>query len=395
MISPYILVYVLVALLTVLSLVNKRYVNICYLFALIVLTVFLCLRYGQGTDFPAYEYTYNLAPNKLDFTNGIYFADIVSIDYGWWILNNLFKSIGVSFSGYIFVLSIAEMVLIDRFIRKMGYNRYKVFILLLAFPTVYLTYMFSALRQGLVIAIFLGVMLPYLAQKKYVRYLLMLVLISFLHKSSLILILLLFIDKISIKQLKYWLIPCFGLGLISSKLFAPIFILIGKPSYATNLSMNPFALMERIVMLGVILFLYEEYVKNSKINLSYKFEFSTVDRLLKFYLVGMCMYLAFLMFPLVASRLCIFFKLFEIWLIPQMLPCVARERRIQIFVVLLVITAGMTLKNISTSIREGNYYNDISTINYPYVTVFNKEDIRICRESQYFDINVDLNKSKF
>ena len=395
MISPYILVYIVVALLTVLSLVNKRYVNICYIFTLIVLTVFLCLRYGQGTDFPAYEFTYNLSPNRFDYNNGIYFSDVVSIDYGWWILNNIFKSIGVSFSGYIFVLSIVEMLLIDRFIRKMDHNRYKVLILLLAFPTVYLTYMFSALRQGLVIAIFLGVMLPYLVQKKYVRYLAILILVSFLHKSSLILIVMLFIDKVSVKQLKYCLIPCFGVGLISSKLFVPIFVLIGKPSYAANLSMNPFALMERMAMLGIILFLYEEYVKNSEINKLYKFESPTVDKLLKVYLVGTCMYLTFLMFPLVASRLCIFFKLFEIWLIPQMLPYIRRERRIQILAILFVITAGMTLKNINTSIKEGSYYNGVSTINYPYVTIFDKNKIRLYRESSYFDIDVDLNKSKF
>lgn len=395
MISPYILVYAVVALLTVLSLVNKRYVNICYIFTFIVLTVFLCLRYGQGTDFPAYEFTYNLAPNEFDYNNGIYFSDVVSIDYGWWLLNNICKSVGLSFSGYIFVLSIVEMLLIDRFIRKIGCNRYKVFVLLLSFPTVYLTYMFSALRQGLVITIFLGVMLPYLFQKKYIGYLATLILISFIHKSSLVLIVMLFIDKVSVKQLKYCLIPCLGVGLISSKLFVPLFLLIGKPSYATNLSMNPFALLERIVMIGIVLFLYEEYVKNSEINLSYKFESPIVDKLLKAYLVGTCMYLTFLMFPLVASRLCIFFKLFEIWLIPQMLPYIRRERRIQIFAILFIITLGMTLKNINTSIEEGSYYNDVSTINYPYVTVFDKDKIRLYRESNYFDIDVDLNKSKF
>lgn len=389
MISPYILVYVAIVLFTVLSLVNKRYVNICYVFTFLILTVFLCLRYGQGTDFPAYEYTYNLAPDKFDFKNGIYFSDIVSIDYGWWLLNNIFKSIGFSFSGYTIVLSILEMMLINRFINWVGYDRYKVLTLLLLFPTVYLTYLFSALRQGLVISIFLGIMIPWLIQKKYVQYLIALLLVSYIHKAAFVLIVLIFLDKLSVKQLKLMLIPCFGIGFVSSKLFAPIFVLIGKPSYIANISLNPFAILERLVMLVIIFYLYARIPKinGEKLYL--------IDKIMKFYLVGMCIYFAFLMYPLIASRLCIFFKLFEIWLIPQMLPSVSRERRIELLALLLIITSGMTLKNIDTSIKEGSYYTDVSAKNYPYVTIFNKEDIYLYRDSQYYDVDVNLNKSRF
>lgn len=390
MISPYILVYVVVALLTVLSLVNKRYVNVCFAFTFIILTVFLCLRYGQGTDFPAYELVYELAPSKLKLHSGIYSSNTVSVEYGWWILNNVFKSLGFSFSGFIFVLSLVEMVLIERFVRKVGYARYKVLILLLAYPTVYFTYMFSALRQGLVVSIFLGIMLPWFINKKYARYLLMLALVFFFHKASIILILLLFVDFVSIKQLKYLLIPSFGVGLVSSRVFAPILVQLGKSNYVESVGISPFALLERIVMLGIILYLYEKYSEHKNGN-----ENIALDKILKFYLLGICVYFVLVLFPLVASRLCIFFKLFDIWLIPQMLPSAVKKRRVEVLAILFAITCLMTYKNIETAIIEGNYFSDVKTVKFPYVTVYNKEDVRAYRDSKYYDIDVDYNKARY
>ena len=139
----------------------KVYFNICFS----VLTLMLCLRFGQGADYYSYNSIFTTMPLTLPELLTYRFG---KVEIGWRFLCAAFKLLGCSFPFMIFVLAILEMLLFLRFINR--YCKYKLFALFLGYHTFYLTYLFGALRQALVIALFLGLLLEWLLQGKYLRY---------------------------------------------------------------------------------------------------------------------------------------------------------------------------------------------------------------------------------
>ena len=90
--------------------------------------------------------------------------------------------------GAVALLGLLQMVLLTRFLGR--YCRRKVLALLLCWHTLYLTYFFSILRQGLALAMLLGLLLPWLERKRFGRYFLGCAACALLHSSALILVLL-------------------------------------------------------------------------------------------------------------------------------------------------------------------------------------------------------------
>ncbi len=383
--SPYIVLYIFVLVMLFISLINKKYVNVCYRLAFTAMTIFLCFRAGQGTDYPAYEWIYRLVPDTFSFTHEVYFSGTASAEYGWWILCNAAKSLGLSVHVFISLLGLFEMVLVNRFVGIFGNGRYKLLTLVIAFHTFYFTFMYSTLRQALCLSIFLGIMLPDFSKKRYLRYIATaLILTVFIHRSSFILILLLVADLFKRKHFKV-LLPAslvvgLGLNFAGGSLLRPLFVLVGKTSYLSHMGISYFAVLERLVMLAVVIYLYDFYIRDNHDK--------ETKVLVKYYCLGVCFYLAFMAFPLVASRMGIFFKIVEILLIPRMIVSVGRPQQRMILSLIVVIATGMFLKNIGSALNEGDYLDSVNVYNYPYVTVFNAEDIYNYRESIYETANL-------
>ncbi len=382
--SIYILVYLIVVCLFFISLINKRYVNICYNAAFVLMTVFLCLRAGQGSDYPAYEWIYNVTPAEIDFNNALYTSGISTVEHGWWIVCNVFRSVGLPFEMFVSLLGLFEMVLINRFINRMGICRYKVLVLLLAYPTFYFTFLFSGLRQALVSSIFLGVLLPWFVEGKHKRYIFLTLLLTNVHSVALIMLTIFVVKIFTFKQIKMIFLVSFVLGLMISivgpSVLAPLMYALNRGVYLEYFGISIFSLLERLVMASFVLYLNSEY-ENKQGN---------VEVLVKYYLVGTCIYISLMAFPLIVSRLCFMFKVVEIWIIPKMLSSVRKERRVQISVILVAITCLMTLKNINSSISEGSYRENVNVFNYPYVTLFNPDEIREYRDSRYYDLSLEV-----
>lgn len=376
--SPYIVTYCAVLLLFLISLINKKYVNPCYYCAFVILTVFLCFRAGQGTDYPAYEWIYGLTPSVFDIDAPIYTSGVSTVERGWWIVCNAFKSLGIPFEYFVSFIGFAEMLLINRFVNKMGITRYKVLVFLLAFPTLYFTFMFSTLRQGIVVCIFLGIMLPWFMEGKYKRYIIMAVVLTAIHSVSIALLLIFAVKYLSNRHVKFIFLFSFIFGaavaVAGPSLMSPILYAIGRPSYLNYFGISIFAFLERLVMAAIVLYLHNEYNERDE----------HADVLVKYYLLGTAVYFALMALPLVTSRLCFIFKVVEIWIIPKMIAGIKKERRVQLTAVLIAITCFMTLKNIDAAISEGYYREDINVFNYPYVTLLNPQEIREYRNSMYY-----------
>ncbi|MBR0385100.1 MAG: EpsG family protein, partial [Erysipelotrichaceae bacterium] len=128
----------------------------------------LALRYGQGSDYFSYERVFNNFGSLSDVLEG---RNVLNVEIGFQILCAVFP---LDYRCFVGVISVFEMAMLYRYCRR--YSRYPMVSLLIAFPTLYLTYYFSAIRQGIVLAVVLGILLPLMEKKQFFAYLIITIL---------------------------------------------------------------------------------------------------------------------------------------------------------------------------------------------------------------------------
>jgi hypothetical protein len=95
---------------------------------------------------------------------------------------------------------------------------------------------------------------------------------------------------------------------------------------------------------------------------------------IKAYLFGQILFFALMPYMLIATRVYICFKVLELWFVPNMLLLNNRYRQI-VAVYFVMLMTLVYVGNVNTYIYEANYKDSVNCINYPYVSVFNKEDL--------------------
>lgn len=360
-----------------------------------ILTLMLCLRYGQGTDFFAYEFIYNSVGNDLfrAWNNPTLHGEP-----GWLFVCWLFNVVGAPYPVFTFSVSIAMMYLFWRFISR--FCKRPMLAMLISYHTLYLTYFMSALRQGVVVAIFLGLLLELLEKRRYWSYYLISIACMSIHSVAVTLLVIPLLDLKIFSQLKTILllvVAAWALGfVISTGLLDGILLKILPASiryYISQRGISLFAILERLGTFSVILvFSY----------LTRKEEKSTEHLLflLKILCLGMIFYGAFLWLPLVASRFCFVYKCVEIAVISCLFTRKSALRRL-LAMYCAALALVMYVKNINSYISDGCYYDNVSVVNYPYVSIFDAQqikeyrDIRLSRDeknSYYANIDMVLEK---
>lgn len=329
---------------------SKKYKEQFYYISFLVLLIFLCFRYGQGTDYFGYYINYN-------------FTDLHS-EIGYKLIAKMFFYFGVPFEVFIGMISTVQMLLLSRGIRI--WSPYKNTSLLLAYPTVYLTYFFSGIRQGIVIAVFFGVLLEWLYQEKYIKYVIGSILLLTIHSSAIVLIPLVLIKKIRIK----WIYILIGLGTCVGTLLLfvpkgfynqiPVYII---RYYFSSMAISYIGLADRIIMfiLITLLICFCGLKQRKEINYLYKI-----------YIYGFAIYMCFFPCGLISSRLFAVVKVVDIALIPLIAYECREKIKKMIVIFVLAYVCMMTAKNVMTSISESGatVYNIIS---YPYIGVWDKD----------------------
>lgn len=340
---------------------------------LIMLWLFLGLRYGQGTDYFGYKYIFDNIDSLYDV---IYNPWKIHSEIGFRLLCYLFNS----FELMVFVISSFEIYMLHRFLKRYSCN--KILSLVLFYPTCYLTYYFSALREGIVIALFIGVLINLVEEKKWKKYTIGVLIAASIHSVALILLVIPLI--VNLNENYYIVIINLSLliGIIlSTGYFHDILIripLIGDKlgSYLVS-SVFFIALAERIVSYFLIYeFLVKEYSENKKEKVG------CTRLLFRLYTFGTAIYFCTMCMPLVSSRINILFKVIEIVLVTRV-SNTSRQKSILI-AAFIVISIFMTIKNINSYIVQGNYSDSVGILNFPYVTIFNKDDIYTFRSYDYY-----------
>lgn len=376
----YLIVFIILVFSSLIEFHNMKTPRWLYYILMVILIAMFCLRYGQGTDYQAYKYIYNSVAASLNPAAILQSSGHGEI--GWLYINAVFKILHIPFMYMILFISLIASIFFARFINK--FCEYKILALTISYPTLYLTYMYSAIRQGLIICVFLGLLLDLFLQKKWKSYFLIVFILTLIHSSALSFLLPILIKgeyELNHKMILFiiisWIIGLllylFGKSIISLLSFLP-----GSFSYylmESNLSI--ISIIERLVM-----FLFTCYLFSNKVGVP-----DFIKKVFNVYCIGMMIYGLFIWNPLISSRFCYPFKALEILLISNLINPKGAYLFNKYVVVsfLLSLSSVMYLKNVNAYIEQGEYYSFVNKFNYPYVSLLT-EDIGKYRQNSTYGI---------
>ena len=108
--SIYIAIFLIVAFMSLVVIIKPQYDKVVYWISFIVMTLFLCFRYGQGTDYTGYFAIYHLAQEAFDPEYGIsFFMNNVHSEIGWQLIMIFLQFAKIDFQ--IFVLAVSGLMM--------------------------------------------------------------------------------------------------------------------------------------------------------------------------------------------------------------------------------------------------------------------------------------------
>lgn len=371
----YLIMTVVVVLFAAIGYLDRKADKKLFCIELFLLGAMLCLRYGQGTDYFGYEVNYSIIPEHIDI-NFLFHNDVHG-EIGYQFVVEIFRNFGVSFCVFIAVWSLAIMLMTYYGIK--GYSGVKTIAVLLLYPTYYLTFYYGV-RQGFALAFVLCFILPAYVKNKKAKYVLLVCLGATIHKSLLVLLVLIFVDKIVKKYEKEMIILAATVG----GALAVVLKVTGLKTGYISLSPSYAAIVLRIILFIAITRLYRFSGKGDEIN----------NKIYNFYLVGFCIYLALCPMAFISGRTTAYFKISEVILFSRLLGnmdgimyarkfVVILKRHVCMLIIAICMVEG--IKNINSYVLQGEYYSGIYFYNYPYVSVFNKKDIYKYRENEFLE----------
>lgn len=320
-----------------------------------ILTAMQAFRYDQGPDYWGYRTIYATGPYKNGFPLAWYTCDMHG-EIGFKFLINIFTNFGISATVFYGIFGTVIMGLVILVITKR--SPYKNLSLLLFYPTFYLTYLLSNVRQAMVTAIFLAFALQLLQEEKYVKYVIVTLLCSSIHVMALFFLVLIPIKWIQEKWILYGIpVACLG-GLLIA--FTPIHEWLGMLPGLGRLGTAEISiggLAERTIMFGLISFLYwYGEKKNAKVTFLYKI-----------YGVSYLVAIAGMVTAYGSQRITMPFKMVEIILFPLLLAECSRVlyKRI-VWGSIAGISLIMSLKNLQYYSAEYNAFT------YPYISIWSE-----------------------
>ncbi len=366
--SLYIIVGVLLLLGTIYEVVNHKANNVLYTIFFLGLLLMLVFRYGQGTDYFGYQYIFEKLPDTLNL-NTLNDSSIHS-EIGWKFLCVLFRKLGLSYQLFVGFIGIVTMLFLNSFIQK--HCPLKVSALFIAYPTLYLTYISSGMRQGLAVCIFLGVMLDLYLENKRGKFIIAVCICATIHTASWILLLLL-VDRLKdfILDNQYVIVLFAWVAGICFSFFGLRIEIFDRTFSNEAVEISYIAALERILTYVVIQILYNKYKTVCGEN---KF----LDTVMFIYSISTIFYGIFFSMPTVSSRICYFFKTMELSICATIMAAGKKDfpEYSTMFFYIAALSMVMLLKNIDSYLYQGNYYDNITVWNYPYNNIFTMGEYR-------------------
>lgn len=368
--SIYILIFFALMIFSLIEYHIGTISKMTYYFVFVSLFLFLAFRYGQGSDYFSYYYLYTVSH--------ITEAGLISEygEIGWSFVTAVLNTLSVPYEAFIFFVAAIDMYLLNRFICQMCPQRMTA--LFIAYPTLYLTYFFSALRQGIVIGIFLAFLLPMVLKKQYGKYIVLTLLCTLIHTASII----------------YLVVPIYAIIRKRTKLILVLTILAFIAGVVVNFtplkSYIPYSdrdasitsILQRFMTYFIILFVYNKRYIADKENQK------DLYNLICIYTCGLILFGVLFGSSVTASRTVAAFKCIEIAIFSLMVVPKSKYRQLSYAFVIMILGLGF-VNNVRGYIIQGKYTDSVNLINYPYVSIFNEHKIDDYREDRYLDILKD------
>lgn len=361
-----------------------------------VTTAVVALRFGQGTDYATYEGIYRTIPTVIDLSKGYICGFYPEI--GWRLFCAFFKLFQAPFWGVTMTAAVIEMVLLGRFLKK--YVPYQTTGLFLSYPVLIFVYMVSGFRQAMAICIFLGLVLPFYLEKKWIQYVIGVLIAASFHKVGYGWLVLVIVYYIPV----WGMVVLAGVATVGGLMIqipAVEQLILGiLPSYhmtqfLTEGSMSLFAVGERVASFAVLLILYAWLYRQGEAIPG------QIQMLFKVYICGVCFYLFMSGNSYYASRYAAIFKVVECAVVTGLAACCrSSEDEIKaekadagtgasfrrcigtgVITCFLCLTMLMGVKNLNAAVSEGGYDKlGVNLFTYPYVSVLNQQKI-----NDYYD----------
>lgn len=371
----YWLIFLILLYNSIKEIAYRRINNKVFKYLWILLVLFVTLRQGQGSDYYNYKQIYTYVDQNI----GTVFLLFKESDFGFLIINYIAIELGISFKLFMSLFSLLTMAAVYPFFSRTC-NKSIVALFIFFTSSFYLTYIFSAIRQGFVIAVYLGIVFPLIKQKKLSLYYLYIILLSTIHISALVLTIVPFISNKWIGRNKLLILVFISTFLMF--IYNPLeFIIpslgVSRISVYTSSEDSIFKyipMILRFILIIPVFLIHEERYKN---NLS----LNTYRNLLVF---GYIIYSLFSFSDLISSRMGFYFSTFQIVFFSSIIHNTALKRiNSQIIICYLLLSFILLAKDINGYITQGKYEN-CNIFTYPYFTVFEDESqIQYYRKSMY------------
>lgn len=195
--------------------------KVALLFAVIFLIIFYGLRGDYGNDPPHYHEDFDKITDNLSF-EGIRDSEM-RFEPGWLILNLIFKPFG--WQALLFSLTVIQFGSICWFILKYSDKKqYYILLFLYLFNPNLMLICLSMLRQALAMSIWIFA-IQYLIQKRYIKFVILILLASSFHSSALILLSMLvlpLINKLDNNKIAFCFITLFFILKIAESLVGEV-----------------------------------------------------------------------------------------------------------------------------------------------------------------------------
>lgn len=361
----YWFILIIILFLTYLEVKNRRINKSAFNLIYLLLIILVVLRNGQGSDYYNYKELYK----EIAFATEKSILPLFLIkDPGFAFLNYIFIQSGASYEFFSAFVSFLIMAILFKYFAKVCHK--SMIPVFFFYSTYYLIYPFSALRQGLAMAVLLSIVFPLLRGNKRIKCAIVIVITSLFHQSFLICLLLLVVYRITIRTriLLFLSLPfIFNLILgINVMELIPISTVVERTQYyleggATN---SMLAIIVRVIVL-IPLFLISDqlYSRNSEII--------GIRNIL---FCGFVIYSIFSFSDLISSRLTVYFRAFEgLFVLYLLYNTNLKKISHQILSYYVVISLVLFAKNIDGFIVQGEYEN-CNIFTYPYFSVFDDEN---------------------
>lgn len=358
--SPYLIFYFVIAGTAVAEFLLRekgKFIKWLCIADLIMIALALCFRFGQGTDYIGYEIIYQRmkATSFLEFLTGRVARGL----RGEWIFYAvcfLLSRLNIPYQIFIGIIACLSVWLLSFFLKQYAAHL-PCMALLLLYQGYILIYQFSALREGLVMAFFLGILFPKLERREWLSYYAVALLCTQIHSVAYLYLFL----PLLLKWKERWI----EIATIISFLFALTLGVLQKwmaimPD-GIRISWSAFFLRALICFVCAAMYHYVQD-KSSAVACAYKIA-----------LFAGIVYFLLAWTPLISSRMYESIRYTDLVLIVTFLEQKNRAVLRGICgVVLVFYSFGLTVKNIDASINQG-YQSSVNVWNYPYISIFHPE----------------------